>query len=173
MNDYCFREARMTDLPAIEKILKEAVRLMLAEGKRQWDENYPRAEHVIADIRNHNGYVIEADGNVVSYGAVVFTGEPAYNDLQGEWLSDIPYVVVHRLAVAQSCQRLGIAERFFYYTEQLAVEKGIGSFRVDTNFDNTRMLSLFEKLGFSYCGKISYQQGERLAYEKILFPNCK
>jgi RimJ/RimL family protein N-acetyltransferase len=52
--------------------------------------------------------------------------------------------------------------------EHLAAEKGVGSFKVDTNFDNSVMLHLMEKLGFAYCGRIQYDRGERLAYEKLI-----
>ena len=52
--------------------------------------------------------------------------------------------------------------------ERLAISKDVHSFRADTNYDNERMQRLFEKMGFTYCGKISYPQGQRMAYEKLL-----
>jgi hypothetical protein len=30
------------------------------------------------------------------------------------------------------------------------------------------MLHLMEKLGFEYCGKIQYERGERMAFEKLI-----
>lgn len=168
MERYIFREARLTDVPEIGRIFDDAVARMLSEGKRQWDEKYPTEIHALADMNSHNGYVLELDGRVVAYGAVIFTGEPAYDDLDGEWLTDEPYVVVHRMAVAQYAQRQGIARRFLEAVERFAVGRGIGSFRVDTNFDNDRMLRLLETFGFEYCGKINYESGERMAFEKSI-----
>lgn len=168
MEQYIFREARLHDVPAIGRIFDDAVARMLAEGKKQWNENYPTELHALADIDRHDGYVLELNGRVVAYGAVIFSGEPAYDELRGQWLSDGPYVVVHRMAVALDAQRHGIARRFFTAVEHLASEKGIGSFRVDTNFDNERMLHLLESLGFEYCGKISYEGGDRMAFEKLI-----
>ena len=52
--------------------------------------------------------------------------------------------------------------------ERLALGKGVHSFKADTNYDNERMQHLFEKMGFTYCGTIFYQQGKRMAYEKLL-----
>ncbi len=165
---YIFREARLSDLVAIEQILADAVDRMLAEGKQQWSEKYPRAEHVLADMSRHVAYVLELDGKITAYGAVVFTGEPAYENLRGEWLSDVPYVVVHRLATAMDMQQRGIARRFLRAVEQMATSQGIGSFRIDTNYDNERMLGLLSSSGFEYCGDVSYETGSRLAFEKLI-----
>lgn len=76
------------------------------------------------------------------------------------------YVVLHRLAVADGEKGRGVAAEFMRRTEALARERGVGSFRVDTNFDNRYMLRMLERLGFAYCGKIVYGSGERLAFEK-------
>lgn len=168
MEKYTFREAKLQDVPAISGIFDDAVTRMLAEGKQQWDENYPTEVHALADIIRHDGYVLEFDGTVVAYGAVIFSGEPAYEQLNGEWLSNDNdnYVVVHRMAVSRHLQGHGLARRFFTAVEHLATEKNISSFRVDTNFDNDRMLHLLERSGFDYCGKIHYEKGERMAFEK-------
>lgn len=168
MERYIFRRAVATDLPAIEKILKDAVARMLAEGKQQWNESYPTAVYVLADMARDVAFVLEFQGEVVAYGAVVFDGEPAYDDLDGEWLSDQKYVVVHRVAVSQKAQGNGVGARFMKSVEYYAAEKGIGSFRIDTNFDNFAMLRLIEKCGFAYCGEVSYERGKRKAFEKLI-----
>ena len=107
-----------------------------------------------------------ASGAVIAYGAVVFDGEPAYGAIDGAWLTGGDYVVLHRLAVADGEKGRGVAAEFMRRTEALARERGVGSFRVDTNFDNRYMLRMLERLGFAYCGKIVYGSGERLAFEK-------
>ena len=100
--------------------------------------------------------------------AVIFGVEPAYETIEGAWLTEKEYVVVHRLAVSQKTQGQGIASYFMQQVEMLAKEKGIESFKVDTNFDNFAMMAVLYKLGFSYCGEISYEKGKRRAYEKKL-----
>ena len=125
---------------------------------------------------------------------MVFDGEPAYGAIDGAWLTGGDYVVLHRLAVADGEKGRGVAAEFMRRTEALARGRGVGSFRVDTNFDNRYMLrmlerlrfaralidpnvfsgsceqlSLFSQIGrlrFAYCGKIIYESGERLAFEK-------
>lgn len=163
-----FRPAEIRDLEEIMTIIADAVGRMLREGKQQWDETYPTSQHITTDIRNGNAYVSESEGSVIAYGAVVFTGEEAYESLQGEWLSNRPYVVVHRMAVAQNRQGKGLARIFLESVESLARTNGIGSFRIDTNFDNFPMLHLLDKCGFTYCGEIRYSGGARRAYEKLL-----
>lgn len=163
-----YREAADSDVPAIAEILRQAVQRMLVEGKVQWDETYPTARHVQADIENGNGYVLEKEGEVIGYAAVVFSGEPAYECLDGKWLSNGQYVVAHRMAVSQNVRGHGYGQIFMRTIEEFAREQGIDSFKIDTNFDNFAMLGLLGKLGFSYCGEIEYESGSRMAFEKLL-----
>ena len=119
----------------------------------------------------------QAQGNVVAYGAVVFDGEPAYEAIEGAWLTDGDYVVLHRMAVADGEKGRGVADgekgrgvatEFMRRVEAMACGRGTGSMRVDTNFDNRYMLRMLGRLGFVYCGKVRYRSGERLAFEKTL-----
>lgn len=109
-----------------------------------------------------------AQGNVIAYGAVVFDGEPAYDAIEGAWLTDGDYVVLHRMAVADGEKGRGVATEFMRRVEAMACGRGTGSMRVDTNFDNRYMLRMLGRLGFVYCGKVRYRSGERLAFEKTL-----
>ena len=78
-------------------------------------------------------------------------------------------MVIHRMAVADGMKHRGVATCFFGHTAQYAASRGIHSFRVDTNFDNTYMLRLVKTMGFTGCGKVQYgPRGERLAFEKLI-----
>lgn len=110
----------------------------------------------------------QAQGNVVAYGAVVFDGEPAYEAIEGAWLTDGDYVVLHRMAVADGEKGRGVATEFMRCVEAMACGRGTDSMRVDTNFDNRYMLRMLGRLGFVYCGKVRYRSGERQAFEKTL-----
>jgi len=166
---YKFRKAELDDLPHIMEIIRQAVARMLREGKHQWDENYPTRNHIIFDISQGNGYLLtDTDGLPVCYGAILFTGEPAYKNIRGNWHFDMPYVVVHRLAVAESSRGKGISSVFLSEVETLSRNKDIHNFRIDTNYDNLDMQKVLSRCGFTYCGKIQYDKGERLAYEKMI-----
>lgn len=170
-----FRHAVPADARAAWSVLESAKRRMTEQGRTQWQGAYPSEESVRDDIRKGCGYVLEmlpvndcAGGHgIAAYGAVVFDGEPAYGSIEGRWLSDGPYVVVHRLAVAEGYLGHGLAELFLEKAAGLALSRGIKSFKVDTNYDNLQMLHILGKLGFVRCGTVMYDS-PRIAFEKIL-----
>ena len=161
------RPATITDLPRMWEIILQAKAQMYRENKQQWDESYPLPEHLQADIDKGYAHVLEEEGKVIAYGAIAFDGEPAYDSIEGDWLSIQSYVVLHRLAVADEAKRKGVAVRFFQEVKNLALSQGIHSFKVDTNFDNVYMHKVLEKCEFSYCGEIHYPRGDRWGYELI------
>lgn len=168
-----FRSAVSGDMPRIAAIIRQAQAQMRAAGSRQWQDGYPAPEDIEADIARAYGYVLSkpaaADTEaVIAYGAVVFGTEKAYEQIEGAWLTDGDYTVVHRLAVADGEKGRGVAAEFMRRVEALARTAGVGALRIDTNFDNRYMLQLVARAGFVYCGKIQYASGERLAFEKRL-----
>ena len=68
-----------------------------------------------------------AQGNVIAYGAVVFDGEPAYDAIEGAWLTDGEYVVLHRMAVADGEKGRGVATEFMRRVEAMAHGRGTGA----------------------------------------------
>ena len=104
-----FRPALPDDLERICTIIRQAQAQMRLRGSRQWQNGYPAAAHITDDIDRGYGHVLcTHTGLVVAYGAVVFDGEPAYAEIDGTWLDQAPYVVLHRLAVAQEVKGQGI-----------------------------------------------------------------
>lgn len=170
MEQLLFRPALAADAPRIMQIIRQAQAQMRALGSDQWQDGYPAPEDIAHDIAAGVGYVLAPDGGAeaVAYGAILFDGEPAYDAIEGRWLTEGPYAVLHRLAVADGHKRQGIAGEFMRRTERLARGRGAGSFRVDTHRDNGYMLRLIERHGFVRCGIVRYRSGERIAFEKIL-----
>ena len=166
--DITFRFAVASDADRAMEIIDEAKATMRREGRNQWNESYPTMEHVQGDIKEGTGMVAELNGKVVAYGAIGFSSEPAYNEIKGHWLTTLPYIVLHRLAVADEAKGHGIASLFIEEVARIAKEKGIKSFKVDTNYDNDSMLHVLKKMGFTYCGEIYYQKGSRMAFEKLI-----
>jgi GNAT superfamily N-acetyltransferase len=162
------RKALPADADRIWQIILQAKEQLRLRNSRQWQEGYPAQENIANDIACGYGHVLSLDQEVIAYAAVIFDGEPAYGSLQGTWLSNQPYVVVHRLAVAEERKHQGVATLFMRRIEQLSCSKNIFSFRVDTNFDNLFMQKLFARLGFVYCGEVLYDKNLRMAYEKLL-----
>lgn len=167
-NELIFRKAGTGDADRIWQILQQAIALRKREGSQQWQDGYPNPELVKKDIEQGYGYVLIVTGNIVAYAAVIFDGEPAYDDLEGSWLSNGDYLVVHRVAVAQDTKTKGMATRMMQQLEGIAKEREVYSIKVDTNFDNAGMLRVLEKLGYQYCGKVYFRGSARMAFEKLL-----
>ena len=130
-----FRQAVPREAPLIMQIIRQAQARMRAAGSSQWQDGYPAPGHISADIGRGCGYVLCRPGvrecrAIIAYGAVAFDGEPAYEALEGEWLTDGPYVVVHRMAVADGECGKGVAAEFLRHAEEMARERGIGTFRI-------------------------------------------
>lgn len=162
--DYTFRKAEYTDVPRIMDLIREAKLLMAAEGRRQWEGAYPAESDIRADIEAGAGHTICLDDKPVAYAALVLTGEPTYGRIEGRWLTDGPYLVLHRLATRKGAR---LAEKMIAEAEEYARRNSMPAFRIDTNYDNAGMLHILPKLGFTYCGEITLADGSpRKAFEK-------
>ena len=162
-----FRKATATDLPAVWTILQQAIERRRLDGSDQWQNGYPNEGVVQSDMANGYAYVLE-DGEIVAYAAVIFDEEPAYNTIEGQWLSSGNYTVVHRVATSDAALGKGVATQLFREIESLCLARKVPSIRVDTNFDNLAMLRVFEKLDYTYCGEVLLHGAPRKAFEKLL-----
>lgn len=160
------RYARQTDLSAIMTIIHQAKSRMNALGIDQWQDGYPNEESLLTDIQAKQGYVFIEKNVVVAYAAIVFTDDPYYKNIDGEWLTNDPYVVVHRIAVHDNYTHQGIATHILQTAEKKAAQRGVSSFRIDTHHDNRLMRNMIRKFGFTLCGIVEVRDGKRLAYEK-------
>ena len=168
---YKFEKATMDQVDEIWKILSDAILRRKADGSNQWQDGYPNINVVQSDIENGLGYVVTSDERVVAYCALIFNNEPAYADIEGAWLSEGEFLVLHRVAVAQDYLGQGLTKYILKSIEAVAMEHQVFSIRADTNFDNAAMLALFEKNGYAYCGEVYFRGSPRKAYEKVLREN--
>lgn len=166
MPEMILRKAVAADVPAIWSILQYAIEQRRLDGSRQWQDGYPNRETVHNDLERGVAYVLEREGVLLLYAAVLFEPEPAYEAIEGRWLTDGPYVVLHRVAASPEAKGKGIATIFFRMVEDLCRERGVPSIKVDTNFDNAPMLRIMDKLGYTYCGEVYFRGSARRAYEK-------
>lgn len=163
-----FRKAMAGDARAIWATLQQAIERRRLDGSSQWQDGYPNFETVINDIEKEQNYVLKQNEKLVATAAVIFNYEPAYDALEGNWLTQGDFLVVHRLAVGDAFLGRGFAIKLFLILEQFAKENNVFSIKVDTNFDNLPMLKILDKLGYVYCGEVYFRGGARRAYEKVL-----
>jgi len=163
------RKAGIQDLNRIWTIIQQAILKRKEEGSTQWQDGYPNPSLIANDISNGYGYIcLDQDDRILAYVALIFAIEPAYEEIEGNWLSEHPYACIHRLAVNQEPYTKGVATWIMHAVEPICVDSGYYSIRVDTNFDNVGMLRVFEKLGYQYCGEVFFRGAARKAYEKVL-----
>ena len=184
------RPAAASDLPALRPVFEAAKGIMRADGNLdQWSApGFPPDDLLLRDIDRGGGFVITsvipsgssvipseakespfvissgAEGAVekspIGYFALLPSPEPTYDRIDGAWLTDEPYGVIHRIAS---------------YPEDHGIFAAIIDFaaaryahlRIDTHRDNRIMQHLLSKHGFTCCGIIWLADGTpRLAYER-------
>jgi GNAT superfamily N-acetyltransferase len=165
---YKFEKATLDQVDEIWTILSAAILRRKADGSNQWQDGYPNLSLVKSDIEHGFGYVVTSEGLVVAYCALIFNNEPAYADIEGTWLSNGDFLVLHRVAVAKDYLGKGLTKYILKSIEDVAIENQVFSIRADTNFDNAAMLALFEKNGYAYCGEVYFRGSPRKAFEKVL-----
>jgi len=166
--NYHFRKAEIGEIGEIWTILQQAIARRKNEGSNQWQDGYPNPEVVQNDIEKEHGYVLTEAENIIGYCAVVVNYEPEYSKIEGKWLTNSDFVVIHRLALSEKYLGKNLSKMMIEFVEEFAKSKDIYSIKVDTNHDNIPMLKIFEKSGFSFCGIVHFRGSPRRAYEKVL-----
>jgi GNAT superfamily N-acetyltransferase len=166
--NYSFRKATTSEIPAIWKILQQAIARRKQDGSEQWQDGYPNVQSVQNDVEKGQGFVLTEGETIIGYSAILINDEPEYAKIIGEWLSNDDFVAVHRIALSENHLGKGLSKKILDFIEEFALNNNIYSVKADTNFDNIAMLKIFEKSGYKYCGKVYFRGGEREAFEKVL-----
>lgn len=162
------RKAKQAELPLLWDIVQYAIEQRRLDGSQQWQNSYPNENSLQTDLDNGHAYVVEENGTVLVYAALIFDIEPAYTAIQGKWLTDGEYVVLHRVAASPLARGKRAATKLFELVEGLCKERNVHSIKVDTNYDNAPMLRIMDKLGYTYCGEVFFNGSARRAFEKVL-----
>ena len=162
------KKAAVRNIPRIMELIGQAKEFLRQSGVDQWQNGYPDLACIESDVARGTGLLCEQQGTVVGYFCLDFEGEEAYATLQGEWLSDQPYAVLHRLAIDNSYKGQGLATLAFTLAEERCRAAGIYSLRVDTDSGNRIMQHILQKSGYQYCGTICFDNSEKIAFEKLL-----
>lgn len=162
------RLATEANLDAVVLLLRDCVAAMRAEGIDQWDEIYPSRETLSSDIREGTLHLAYSD-------AATLVGAMVLNEHQNPEYAQVPWAfqdgrvaVVHRLMVAPSSQRKGIARWLMAFTEDRARELGYDAIRLDAFSENPRALRLYQDLGYHDAGSVTFRKGLFRCFEKRL-----
>ena len=156
------RKSIKTDLARIAEIYEYARAYMRQTGNPdQWKDNHPPLEAIEADIRNGVSYVCIDGDKILAVFFFTTVPDPTYTVIDGEWLNDEPYGVIHRIARAEGAGGVGAFCMNWCYEQ-------IPNLRIDTHQDNAPMIKVLENLGFVRCGIIWLENGE----ERVAFQKC-
>jgi len=126
----------------------------------QWGDAYPPVDLIKHDISAGSSYVCTNGKEISAVFYFAIEPEPTYLRIDGRWLNDIQYGVVHRLATDRRFRGTGAFCLDWCYKQCL-------NLRIDTHRDNAPMISRLDKSGFTCCGVIWVENGdERLAFQK-------
>lgn len=162
--DLEIRHAQPEDLVEIQSIFGFARQQMRNQGNMsQWPTGYPSDEKLLEDMAHKHLFACTVDNEICGVFALIFGEDPTYRVIeQGQWLNDLPYATLHRVASNGLVQGLG---RFIL---NWSLERA-QNLRVDTHADNAAMLHLLRAMKFTECGIIYVADGTpRLAFQKSL-----
>ena len=156
-------------------IFDNAKAIMRDSGNtQQWNGNYPTVEVVRADIDTGNCFVLcdedettskqGMDEDIIGTMALIPGPDPTYGYIEGQWLDDEPYYVIHRIAT--NAPGRNTAVKMLDWAFGHIAEKGCRTIRIDTHKDNCIMKHILSRYGFSMCGVIYLADGAaRDAYQ--------
>jgi len=159
------RETQIEDIDIVLILFENARQFMKKNGNgNQWIDGYPSRSIIEQDILAGKSYVCEKDGEIIATFYFVVASDPTYSVIvDGSWLNDSPYGVIHRITTNSSNK--GTAT----YCINWCIRQ-CGNLRVDTHVDNIPMHNLLIKCGFTQCGIITIKNGDkRIAYQRYDF----
>lgn len=156
-------KATLFQLPQIMAVYAHARQFMAQNGNPdQWGTAYPSETMIRQDIQNGKCYVNLEDDRICAVFYFAVEADPTYGYIEGAWLNDAPYGVIHRIAVGESGK--GVAAECFVFASEHCE-----NIRIDTHEKNIPMQRCLAKNGFTRCGIIYLENGDpRIAYQKVI-----
>ncbi len=158
--EFSVRPATTDDIERICHIYECARTFMREHGNpTQWRNSGPNREVALKDIEQGKSFVCLCNDIVVGTFFFAKGPDPTYSSIEGKWLTEGDYFVVHRIASSGEYKGVGT------FCMQWAM-KNCECLRIDTHADNYVMQNMLDKLGFTKCGIIYLENGDpRIAYE--------
>lgn len=161
------RKVKIEEAHIALDILSDARNHQREQGFVQWTDDYPNLKTVLEDINNNSAYFFVKDNSPFGYTYIGFDGEVTYKEIQGNWKSNQPYAVIHRLAFEKVAQGKSLSKDTFQVIKDFVSSKGIHSIRIDTHEENKKMQHILKREGYQYCGIVTIPGGIRLGYELV------
>jgi GNAT superfamily N-acetyltransferase len=147
-------------------IIESVIAKMTNEQIFQWDEQYPTLQIIEKDIDEGQAFGFFHLDELRGYIVLNDEYSPEYNSL--EWNDkNGTSLIVHRLSIKADCQGQGIAKQLMIFAEEYAKKNNYSSIKLDAFLLNKAALQLYEKLGYTKVGMVTFRKGEFNCYEKV------
>ena len=141
-------KANLSDLEKIIKIYSHAREKMALNGNpTQWGTEYPYEHLLVDDITVGRLYKVVENEETVGVFFMESGPDETYLEIEGKWLNDEPYYVIHRIASSGTAK--GVLKAAVDYALQFSK-----SIKIDTHENNYIMQNALLRLGFKFCGTI-------------------
>lgn len=163
--------AQQTDIKQIMEVISDAKSLLKKSGSMQWNtpDGYPNEDVFINDIKKDNLYALWDNDILVGIMACVTGIDENYEEIEGNWITNGPYLTIHRIAIRKEYYHTKSSHKLINYAINLAKELHCISIKVDTHPLNIPMQKLLLFFNFIHCGTITLKRSKidnlRLAYE--------
>ena len=155
-----------SSLPNAFAIIESVIAKMNSEHIFQWDEHYPTREIIEKDIVDGHAFGFFHLNELRGYITLNEEYSPEYNSL--EWKDkNGTSLIIHRLSIKADCQGQGIAKQLMIYAEEYAKSNSYSSIKLDAFLPNKAALHLYEKLGYTEVGTVTFRKGKFNCYEKV------
>lgn len=156
------RNARMQDLDELVGIYEQAKHFMHTHGNPgQWNDGHPDRADLAKDIEENTLFVLEDEDGIQGCFKFYVGLDPTYGYIDGSWLNEQEYGVIHR--VASAARKKGIGNLIMDTCKQWHP-----NLKIDTHHDNRFMQALLERNGFVKVGIIYLENGDpRIAYQFV------
>ena len=153
-------KANINDLDEVYGVIEIGRKHIATFNIDQWQDGDPSYETIKENILKNEVHILKDEDEIVGC-FVKQEYDPQYEYIEGKWLDDSKYVVIHRMAVKYYNRGLGT----YIFNE---LKKEYNHIRIDTHEGNKDMNCCLVKNGFTLCGTIYLKNGHsRNAYEYI------
>ena len=160
------RRASPNDLSRIMRIFEDSIAAMQMAGIDQWDNLYPSEDHINDDVSLKAGVVAVAGEDTAAY---VATDECQPSEWRAaRWGLRGRFLCVHRLVVAPTYHRRGIASSLMEHIELSGRTSGFEVIRLDAFSLNPAAVNLYRSRDYSEAGTVTSRKGPFVCFEKAL-----
>lgn len=138
--------ATFADAAKVAEVLTDATKTKVAYGDTAWGVGEWTVEEVEPLIEHSATYLAHVGGELAGTVGVVWDSDPNWSNASGK------AAYIHRLAVKQKFQGMGLGKELIEQVLTVAAQKGYEYVRLDCDANNGNLCAYYEHSGFARVG---------------------